>query len=81
MDGISKSANFSRTHSTIDARMAGIASSLFMERPVTLADESDLSASRDARTITLARGDTPAIELAGAGGKLTYSDPIVIFIR
>ncbi|HAN88098.1 MAG: sigma 54-interacting transcriptional regulator [Qipengyuania citrea] len=76
MDGISKSANFSRTHSTIDARMAGIASSLFMERPVTLADESDLSASRDARTITLARGDTPAIELAGAGGKLTYSDPI-----
>ena len=36
MDGISKSANFSRTHSTIDARMAGIASSLFMERPVTL---------------------------------------------
>ena len=42
MDGISKSANFSRTHSTIDARMAGIASSLFMERPVTLANESDL---------------------------------------
>ena len=56
--------------------MAGIASSLFMERPVTFADESDLSSSRDARSITLARGDKPSIALAGAGGTLTYNDPI-----
>ena len=56
--------------------MAGIASSLFMERPVTFADESDLSSSRDARSITLARGDKPSIVLAGAGGTLTYADPI-----
>lgn len=76
MDGITKTANFSRTHGTIDARMAGIASSLFMERPVTLADESDLASNRDARSITLARGDEPAITLEGAGGTLTYSDPI-----
>lgn len=76
MDGITKSANFSRVHSTIEARMAGIASSLFMERPVTLADESDLAAGRDARTITLARGGQGRIELAGSGGRLTYADPI-----
>ena len=76
MDGITKSANFSRVHSTIEARMAGIASSLFMERPVTLADESDLTAGRDARTITLARGEQGRIELAGSGGRLTYADPI-----
>ena len=76
MDGITKSANFSRVHSTIEARMAGIASSLFMERPVTLADESDLAAGRDARTITLARGEQGRIELAGSGGRLTYADPI-----
>ncbi|MEC8771198.1 MAG: sigma 54-interacting transcriptional regulator [Pseudomonadota bacterium] len=56
--------------------MAGIASSLFMERPVTLADESDLAAGRDARTITLARGEQGRIELAGSGGRLTYADPI-----
>lgn len=76
MDGITKSANFSRVHSTIEARMAGIASSLFMERPVTLADESDLAAGRDARTITLARGEQGRIELAGSSGRLTYADPI-----
>lgn len=76
MDGITKSANFSRVHSTIEARMAGIASSLFMERPVMLADESDLAAGRDARTITLARGEQGRIELAGSGGRLTYADPI-----
>ncbi|WP_421992683.1 sigma-54 interaction domain-containing protein [Qipengyuania sp.] len=76
MDGITKTSNYSRLHGPIEARMAGIASSLFMERPVTLADESDLASNRDARTITLARGDKPAIELAGVGGTLTYSDPI-----
>ena len=66
MDGITKSANFSRVHSTIEARMAGIASSLFMERPVTLADESDLAAGRDARTITLARGEQGVSSLPAA---------------
>ena len=76
MDGITKTTGFMRVHGTIEARMAGIASSLFMDRPVTLADASDLAASRDARTITVARGETPAIELAGTGGSLTYTDPI-----
>ncbi|WP_370187826.1 sigma-54 interaction domain-containing protein [Qipengyuania sp.] len=76
MDEITKTANFSRAHGTIEARMAGIASSLFMERPVTLADESDLAANRDARTITLARGTEPTIMPSGTGGTLTYSDPI-----
>ena len=76
MDGITKTTGFMRVHGTIEARMAGIASSLFMDRPVTLADASDLAASRDARTITVARGQTPAIELAGTGGSLTYTDPI-----
>ena len=76
MDGITKTTGFMRVHGTIEARMAGIASSLFMDRPVTLADASDLAASRDARTIIVARGETPAIELAGTGGSLTYTDPI-----
>ena len=76
MDGITKTQNFSKIHGTIDARMAGIASSLFMDRPVTLADNSDHSSVLGARSIRLARGETPAIEVSGAGGRLTYSDPI-----
>ncbi|MBX7481871.1 sigma 54-interacting transcriptional regulator [Qipengyuania sp. 6D47A] len=76
MDGITKTQNFSRAHGTIDARMAGIASSLFMDRPVTLADESDRTSDLGGRTIRLARGQTPAIAVSGAGGTITYSDPI-----
>ena len=76
MEDITKTANFSRMHGPLDARMAGIASSLFMDRPVTLADAGDLSSNRDARTIALTRGSEPAIRLEGAGASLTYSDPI-----
>lgn len=76
MDGITKTANFSRAHGTIDARMAGIASSLFMDRPVTLADGSDRASDLGGRAIRMARGDVPAIETSGTGGTITYSDPI-----
>ena len=76
MDGITKTANFSRAHGPLEARLAGIASSLFLERSVTLADAGDLNSNRDARTITLARGGEPSIVPGGTGGTLTYSDPI-----
>ena len=76
MDGITKTQNFSKIHGTIDARMAGIASSLFMDRPVTLADQGDRSSDCGGRTIRLARGDASGFELSGAGGTITYSDPI-----
>jgi len=76
MNKINETKNFSRHHGTLAARMAGIASSLPIERPVTLADESDPSSNRDANTITLVRAEAPSIEMAGTGGVLRYSDPI-----
>ncbi len=76
MDGITKTRNFSRQHGTIEARLAGIASSLFMKQPVTLVDKSDLTSSRGARTVMLSRSENPGIERSGAGGTLNYSDPI-----
>ncbi|MBU2033027.1 MAG: sigma 54-interacting transcriptional regulator [Alphaproteobacteria bacterium] len=76
MDAITKTTNFARRHATIESRLAGIASSLFMDRPVTLADEGESAANRDARTITLARSETPQLGFAGTGGTLTYKDPI-----
>ncbi|GMM93569.1 sigma-54 interaction domain-containing protein [Qipengyuania sp. MTN3-11] len=76
MDGITKTANYSRTHGTIDARMAGIASSLFMDRPVTFADEGDRASDLGGRAIRMARGPVPAIEISGAGATITYDDPI-----
>lgn len=76
MDTLNKTESFSRSHGTIAARMEGIATSLPLEQSVTLADDSDPSSNHGPRTITLARSDTPSIEIAGAGGRLTYSDPI-----
>ena len=75
MDGLTTTENFSRKHGSIASRLAGIASSLFMEKPVTLADESDSSANRDARSIVVARSETPGIARAGLGGALHYRDP------
>ena len=71
MDGITKTTKFARRHSTIESRLAGIASSLFVDRPVTLADEDEPAANRDARTITLVRGESAELAFAGAGGALT----------
>ena len=76
MNGLNRTAQFSRVHGTVESRLAGIASSLFMDRSVTLADNDENHANRDARTITLSRGEEQAIMLAGQGGTLSYSDPI-----
>ena len=75
MDGITKTTNFARKHGTLESRLAGIASSLFMERPVTLADDGDASANRDARSVVISRGETAGFAQAGQGGTLTYADP------
>ena len=75
MNGIIKTANFLREHRAIDARLEGIASSLFVERGITLADFTDRPSDLGGRSIQVARGEVPTIEIAGSGGRLTYSDP------
>ena len=70
MHGLTKTTNFSRKHGSLDSRLAGIASSLFMNRPITLADGSDASANRDARSIVVARSDAAAFSRSGQGGTL-----------
>mgnify|MGYP001974489430 CR=1 FL=1 len=65
MDGLTKTTNFSRKHGSLDSRLAGIASSLFMKKPVTLADEDDSSANRDARSI-VGGADLPLFAAAAA---------------
>jgi len=75
MHGLTKTTSFSRKHGSLDSRLAGIASSLFMKRPVTLADDSDTSANRDARSIVVARSDAAAFSRSGQGGTLYYKDP------
>ncbi|MCH8957982.1 MAG: hypothetical protein IH835_00785 [Proteobacteria bacterium] len=65
MHGLTKTTNFSRKHGSLDSRLAGIASSLFMNRPITLADGSDARAHRDARSI-VGGADLPLFAAAAA---------------
>jgi two-component system response regulator FlrC len=75
MDKLNKTESFSRLHRTMAARMEGIATSLPLELPITLADECDDDARRQPRTIGLARGEEPSIQISGSGGSLVYTDP------
>ncbi|ALG62118.1 MULTISPECIES: sigma-54 interaction domain-containing protein [Citromicrobium] len=75
MIGVNESARFTRQHGAVASRLTGIATSLFFERPVLLADAADPKSSHEGRTIVIERSDTASIALAGKGGHLTYSDP------
>ncbi len=75
MIGVNESARFTRQHGAVASRLTGIATSLFFERPVLLADAADPKSSHEGRTIVIERSDTASIALMGKGGHLTYSDP------
>ena len=75
MIGVNESARFTRQHGAVASRLTGIATSLFFERPVLLADAADPKSSHEGRTIVIERSDSASIALAGKGGHLTYSDP------
>ena len=75
MIGVNESARFARQHGAVASRLTGIATSLFFERPVLLADAADPKSSHEGRTIVIERSDSASIALAGKGGHLTYSDP------
>ena len=75
MIGVNESARFTRQHGAVASRLTGIATSLFFERPVLLADAADPKSSHEGRTIVIERSDTASIALVGKGGHLTYSDP------
>ncbi|WP_347304367.1 sigma 54-interacting transcriptional regulator [Croceibacterium sp. TMG7-5b_MA50] len=64
---------FDGAHAALAARLAGVASSLFPDRPVLLADAGERAAG-DQPAISVQRGAVPGIELAGAGARLTYDD-------
>ena len=74
MHGLTKTTNFSRKHGSLDSRLAGIASSLFMNRPVTLADDSDASANRDASSIAA------LVAMIYAGQGPVAADPAMLSI-
>ncbi len=75
MIGVNETARFTREHGAVASRLAGIATSLFFDRPVMLADSEDPRSSHEGRTIVLERGEKNAIELRGKGGAIRYNDP------
>ena len=75
MIGVNESARFTRQHGAVASRLTGIATSLFFDRPILLADAADPKSSHEGRTIVIERSDSASIGLAGKGGHLTYCDP------
>ena len=75
MIGVNESPRFARQHGAVASRLTGIATSLFFDRPVLLADATDPKSSHEGRTIVIERSGTASIALAGKGGHLTYRDP------
>jgi two-component system, response regulator FlrC len=58
MIGVNESARFTRQHGAVASRLTGIATSLFFERPVLLADAADPKSSHEGRTIVIERSDS-----------------------
>jgi len=73
---IARTERFENKHAALAGKFAGIASSLFPPRPVTLGDGAEPSLRALPHAIGLTRGETPAIARAGGGAMITYDDPI-----
>jgi two-component system response regulator FlrC len=76
LGSIERTERFENKHPALAGKFAGIASSLFPRRPVTLGDASEAALRTLPGAIGLARGETPAIVRAGTGAMVTYDDPI-----
>ena len=76
MGSIDASEAFARLHAPLAGKFAGIASSLFPQQPVHLADRAENGLRGLPNVVALARADAPSIERMGTGATLTYDDPV-----
>jgi two-component system response regulator FlrC len=72
---IERTERFEKFHAPLAGKFAGLASSLFPSRPVTLGDVTDGELRQRPNAIALARGEAPAIARTGSGATLAYADP------
>jgi two-component system response regulator FlrC len=75
MASIELSDGFAKAHAPMAARLAGIASSLFLPRPVRITDLAEGERRKLPGTIAVGRTGRASIERAGTFGTMTYADP------
>ncbi|MEO0061643.1 MAG: hypothetical protein RLZZ08_203 [Pseudomonadota bacterium] len=75
MTAIELTEGFAKAHAPMAARMAGIASSLFLDRPVRIADLTDGDRRSLPGTIAVGRTGRCTLERNGSGATLAYADP------
>ena len=75
MTAIELTEGFVKAHAPMAARLAGIASSLFLPRTMRLAELADGERRKLPGTLAVGRTGRCSLERVGTGGTLTYSDP------
>lgn len=75
MTAIELTEGFAKAHAPMAARLAGIASSLFLPRAMRLAELADGERRKLPGTIAVGRTGRCSMERVGTGGTLTYADP------
>jgi len=75
MGSIEQTERFEHRHAALAGKFAGMVSSLFPTRPVTLGDRAESGLRALPGAIAVERGVTPSITRAGNGATLVYDDP------
>ena len=75
MTAIELTEGFAKAHAPMAARLAGIASSLFLPRPMRIADLAEGERRKLPGTIAVGRTGRCAFERSGSGATLAYADP------
>lgn len=75
MGSIERTAGFEQKHAALAGKFAGMVSSLFPIRPVTLGDRAEGALRSVPGAIAVERGLTPSIARAGNAATLVYDDP------
>jgi two-component system response regulator FlrC len=66
---------FKKNHAALANRLAGIASSLFPGRPLTVGDDAERLLADRASTVSVARSDRPGLSRTASRARLAYTDP------
>ncbi|HLV07069.1 MAG TPA: sigma 54-interacting transcriptional regulator [Croceibacterium sp.] len=66
---------FKKNHVGLATRLAGIASSLFPGRHLTIGDDSERLLADRAATVSVSRGDRPGLSRTASRARLAYKDP------
>ncbi len=67
---------FRKNHPGLANRLAGIASSLFPGRPLTVGDDSERLLADRSASVSVSRGERPGLSRTASRARLAYSDPM-----